>query len=305
MKIVSFGAVRAEQPGVLLKDESIVPLGPLLVQAGLTALSTNDVLAMLDYLQPIIEAELPYAPEVLPKGSVRIGPPVPFPNKILVAGGNYQSHVDEAMHMKNAPSPTVPIIVFKPSNTVIGQGDGLVRPIESQQLDYETEIGVVIGRGGRYISREDAYDHVAGYMITNDVTARDFARIEDTKLSPIYAQMTRAKGIVSGAPCGPWIATRDEIPDPHNLRLQCWVNGELRQDGLSNEMIVDIPGLIEDFSKVIELQPGDFIMTGTTTGCGAFQDPPKFLFEGDVVEMEITGLGHLTTPIIADRVRVR
>ncbi len=301
MRIVSFGPVRAEQPGVILEDGTIVPLSPLLRQAGLTELGTNDILAMLDYLQPIIEAAIPNAPERLAPGTTRIGPPVPRPEKILVAGGNYQSHVDEAMGRKNAPSPSEPIIIFKPSNTVIGPHDALIRPASSQQLDYETEIAVVIGRGGRDIRREDAYDHVAGYMISNDVTARDLA-FKDVALHPMYAQMTRAKGIPTGAPTGPWLATKDEIPDPHDLRLQCWVNGELRQDGRSDEMIVDIPGLIEDFSKIVELSPGDFIMTGTTTGCGAFQTPPSFLFEGDVVRMEITGLGVMETPV-RDEVR--
>ena len=153
MKIVSFGAVRAERPGVLLDDESIVPLAPLLVQVGLTELSTNDILGMLDYLQPIIEAELPFAPEIIPAGSVRIGPPVPSPRKIIVAGGNYQSHVDEAAGRKNAPSPSEPLLIFKPSNTVIGPHDALIRPLQTQQLDYETEIAVVIGRGGDVTSR--------------------------------------------------------------------------------------------------------------------------------------------------------
>jgi 2-keto-4-pentenoate hydratase/2-oxohepta-3-ene-1,7-dioic acid hydratase in catechol pathway len=298
MRIATFGAVRSEQPAIIAEDGGIVPLNPLLRDLGFAELGTNEFLALLDYLQPIVEAALPRARVKLPAGSVRIGPPVPKPEKIIVAGGNYQSHVDEAMHMKNAPSPSVPILVFKPSNTVIGPNDDLVRPRISEQFDYETEIGVVIGRGGFEIKREDAFDHVAGYMITNDVTARDLAMFEDTKISPIYAQMTRAKGIQTGAPCGPWIATKDEIPDPHNLHLQCWVNGKLAQDGWSSEMIVDIPGLIEEFSKVVELSPGDFIMTGTTTGCGAFQDPPRFLTAGDVVRMQIDGLGATETPIV-------
>jgi 2-keto-4-pentenoate hydratase/2-oxohepta-3-ene-1,7-dioic acid hydratase in catechol pathway len=301
VKIVSFGAVRAEQPGVLLADESIVPLGPLLVGAGFTSLSTNDILAMLDYLQPIIEAELAKGPASIPAGSVRLGPPVTAPPKIIVAGGNYQSHVDEAAGKKNSPSPSEPLLIFKPSNTVIGPNDALVRPRQTEQLDYETEIAVVIGRGGRHIAREDAYDHVAGYMISNDVTARDLA-FKDMALHPMFSQITRAKGIPTGAPIGPWLVTKDEIPDPHQLELRCWVNGELRQFGSSSEMIVDIPGLIADFSKVLELSPGDFIMTGTTTGCGAFQNPPTFLFEGDVVRMEITGLGVLETPIVDERV---
>jgi 2-keto-4-pentenoate hydratase/2-oxohepta-3-ene-1,7-dioic acid hydratase in catechol pathway len=300
MKIVSFGPPRAEQPGVLISDREIVPLAPLLLKAGLTALDTNAILALLPYIQPLIEQHLADPPSVLDAQTTRLGPPVPRPEKIIIAGGNYQSHVDEAFGKKGAPSPTEPLIIFKPSNTVIGPNDTLVRPAQSQQLDYETEIAVVIGRGGHRIPRERAYDHIAGYMIGNDVTARDLA-FKDMALHPMYSQITRAKGILTGAPTGPWLATKDEIPDPHDLQLRCWVNGELRQDGHSDEMIVDIPDLIADFSKVLELSPGDIIMTGTTTGCGAFQTPPTFLFGGDVLRLEITGLGTMETPV-ADEV---
>jgi 2-keto-4-pentenoate hydratase/2-oxohepta-3-ene-1,7-dioic acid hydratase in catechol pathway len=300
MRIVSFGAPRAEQPGVLVSDDKIVPLAPLLVAAGLTALDTNAILPLLPYLQPLIEEQLDGAPYLVEASTTRLGPPVPRPEKVIIAGGNYQSHVDEAAGMKDAPSPSEPLIIFKPSNTVIGPHDTLVRPAQSQQLDYETEIAVVIGRGGHRIPRERAYDHIAGYMICNDVTARDLA-FKDVGLNPMFSQITRAKGIPTGAPTGPWIATKDEIPDPHNLHLQCWVNGELRQDGRSDEMIVDIPGLVADISKVLDLSPGDIIMTGTTRGCGAFQDPPTFLFAGDVLRLEITGLGVMETPV-ADEV---
>ncbi|MFI1016393.1 fumarylacetoacetate hydrolase family protein [Streptomyces sp. NPDC020965] len=301
MKIVSFGPAGAEQPGVLLEGErQIAPLIPLLERHGLPGLDTNAFLGLLPQLQSIIEAALKEPGEVIEVGATRLGSPVPRPEKIIVAGGNYQSHVDEASGQKNAPSPTEPLLIFKPSNTVIGPHDALVRPAHSEQLDYETEIAVVIGRGGHRIAPEDAYDHVAGYMIGNDVTARDLA-FKDMALNPMYSQITRAKGIPAGAPFGPWLATRDEIADPHRLRLRCWVNGELRQDGWSNEMIIDIPHLIADFSTVLRLSPGDIIYTGTTTGCGAFQNPPKFLFGGDVVRMEITGLGVMETPV-ADEV---
>jgi 2-keto-4-pentenoate hydratase/2-oxohepta-3-ene-1,7-dioic acid hydratase in catechol pathway len=298
MKIVSYGAKRAERPGVFVPERGIAPLDPLLRSLGLRALDTNTLLGMLDYLQPMIEGALD-GPDVewIDPATTRLGSPVPFPEKVLVAGGNYQSHVDEAMGMKNAPSPSEPIIIIKPSNTVIGPHDNMIVPRQTEQFDYETEIGVVIGRGGRHIALEDAYDHVAGYLISNDVTARDLA-FKDVHISPVFAQMTRAKGIPTGAPLGPWLVTKDEIPDPHKLELRCWVNGELRQQGSSEEMIVDIPHLIEDFSKILELEPGDVIMTGTTTGCGAFQDPPSFLRGGDVVRMEITGLGVMETPVV-------
>jgi 2-keto-4-pentenoate hydratase/2-oxohepta-3-ene-1,7-dioic acid hydratase in catechol pathway len=299
VKIITFGPERAEQPGILVNEGQIAPLAGLLTRAGLPSVDTNTFLAFLPFLQPIIETGLSGYEPLIDVSTVRLGPPVPRPEKIVVAGGNYRSHVDEAMGKKDAPIPSEPLIIFKPSNTVIGPRDRLLRPAQSQKLDYETEIVVVIGRGGRNISRHDAYDHIAGYMIGNDVTARDLA-FKDMHLHPMYSQITRAKGIATGAPIGPWIATKDEIPDPHSLRLRCWVNGELRQDGMSSEMIVDIPGLLEDFSKVLEFSPGDIIFTGTTTGCGAFQKPPKFLFAGDIVRMEITGLGTMETPIADD-----
>lgn len=301
MKIVSYGSVRAERPGIFVPGRGIAPLDPLLRSLGYTTVETNQLFAMLDFLQPVIEEALERADvEWIPEGSVRLGPAVPAPPQVIVAGGNYQSHVDEAAGMKNAPSPSEPIIIFKPSNTVIGPTDGLVKPQQSEAFDYETEIGVVIGRGGRYIKAEDAYDHVAGYAIANDVTARDLA-FKDVHINAMFSQMTRAKGIPTGAPIGPWVVTKDEIPDPHKLTLRCWVNDELRQEGSSEEMIVDIPHLIEDFSKVLELSPGDIIMTGTTTGCGAFQTPPVFLSPGDIVRMEISGLGVMETPVVEDR----
>lgn len=298
MKLVTFGAVRAERPGIYVPGKGIAPLDPLLRSLGRSALEMNEFLSLLDVLQPEVEEALTRDDTVwIDEDSVRLGPPVTAPEKVIVAGGNYQSHVDEAAGMKDAPTPSEAIIVFKPSNTVIGPRDALKRPYNSEQLDYETEIGVIIGRGGSDIPLERAYEHVAGYCISNDVTARDLA-FKEVHVNPMFQQMTRAKGIPTGSPLGPWLVTKDEIPDPHHLRLRCWVNGELRQDGMSSEMIIDIPHLIADFSRAMELSPGDIIMTGTTTGCGAFQDPPSYLFEGDVVRMEISGLGVMETPVV-------
>lgn len=298
MKIVNFGPARAERPGVFVPGKGIAPLDPLLRSLGRSSLEMNEFLSLLDILQPEVEEALKGEDVIwIDEASVRLGPPVSAPEKIIVAGGNYQSHVDEASGMKNAPSPSEPIICLKPSNTAIGHKDSLVRPHNSEQFDYEVEIGVIIGRGGRDIPLERAYEHVAGYCISNDVTSRDLA-FKEVHINPIFQQMMRAKGMPTGAPLGPWLVTKDEIPDPHDLQLRCWVNGELRQDGHSSEMIVDVPHLIEDFSRAMELSPGDVIMTGTTTGCGAFQDPPVYLFEGDLVRMEISGLGVMETPVV-------
>src|ERR1700685_4209709 len=194
MKIVSYGPERAEQPGVLIDEHYVVPLARILTKSGYPAFDTNAILSLLPYLRPVIESALRSDVQKINIKTVRLGPPVPRPEKILVAGGNYRSHVDEAAGMVNAPIPSEAIMIFKPSNTVIGPRDRLIRPLQSEKFDYETEIVVVIGRGGRNISRERAYEHIAGYMIGNDVTARDMA-FKDMHLNPIFAQMTRAKGI--------------------------------------------------------------------------------------------------------------
>jgi 2-keto-4-pentenoate hydratase/2-oxohepta-3-ene-1,7-dioic acid hydratase in catechol pathway len=298
MKIVSFGPERAEQPGVLLDEQHIVPLVPVLLRAGLPALDTNSVLAFLPYLQPVIEAALKDPEQVVESSSTRLGPPVPKPEKIIVAGGNYQSHVDEASGKKNAPSPSEPLLIFKPSNTVIGPRDALIRPAQSRQLDYETEIAVVIGRGGHNIARDDAYDHIAGYMIGNDVTARDLA-FKDIALSPLYSQITRAKGIPTGAPFGPWLVTKDEIADVQKLSMWLDVNGQRCQTGSTSTMIFTMAKCIAYLSTFLTLLPGDIVTTGTPPGVGLGMKPPKFLEVGDVMTLGIEKLGEQKQKVVA------
>jgi 2-keto-4-pentenoate hydratase/2-oxohepta-3-ene-1,7-dioic acid hydratase in catechol pathway len=292
MKIVSFGPRKSEQAGVLRLDGKIAPLNAILLDAGLTPLGMNEILGLLDHLQPIIERALPTAYTIAADG-IRMGPPVPEPPKIIVTGANYQSHLDEVGGML----PPQPLLYLKPSNVVVGARDELVRSRLTEQLDYETELAVVIGRGGRQIAAQDVYDHIAGYMICDDVTARDLA-FRDIALHPIFAQVTRAKGIPTGAPTGPWLVTKDEIPDPHALAMHCWVNGELRQSGSTSDMLFDVPTMVASFSEVLDLSPGDIIMTGTVAGSGAAMKPPQFLKAGDVVRMEIDGLGVMETPVV-------
>ncbi len=298
MRLVSYGPRRAEAPGVLLDDDTILPLAPLLAEVGVVGGDMNAVLGMLDALRPAIDRAIAADGPRVPRAGTRLGPPVPRPENVIVAGGNYLSHVREAAHVTGGDGqpPSLPLLVLKPSRSVIGPTDPLVRPRESQQLDYETELGVVIGRGGARIRREDAMEHVGGYMIVNDVTARDVA-MGEVHVSPLFMQLTRGKGFPTFCPCGPFIATRDEIPDPHALRIRCWVNGELRQDDTTADMIVDVPGLVATCSDAMELTPGDIILTGTPAGCGGLMDPPRFLWAGDVVTMEIEGLGRMDTPI--------
>jgi 2-keto-4-pentenoate hydratase/2-oxohepta-3-ene-1,7-dioic acid hydratase in catechol pathway len=301
MKLVSFGPARCEQPGVLVGDDGdqIVPLAALLTDLGLPpGAGMNAVLGLLPYLRPMI-AELladPRAPRVA-VSHTRLGPPVPAPPSVIVIGGNFHSHVAEMSGMNGGVPPKEPIIVPKPTTNVIGPHDPVVKPAVTDELDYEAEMGVVVGRGGRHIGRAEALGHVAGYLNIQDMTARD--QILPPGEPWMHVQMGRAKGFDGSSPCGPWLLTADEVEDPQDLDMRMWVNGELRQRGNTSDMVVDVAGLIESVSAVFRLRPGDILITGTPAGVGAKMDPPRFLRPGDHISMEITGLGKTDNPIVA------
>jgi 2-keto-4-pentenoate hydratase/2-oxohepta-3-ene-1,7-dioic acid hydratase in catechol pathway len=298
MKLVSYGERGAEQPGVLVEEERIVPLAPLLEELGLRGADMCVVVGLLDVILPLIEETVAASNGgAVRLSETRLGPPIPHPEKILVIGGNYQSHVDEAKAITKGIPPSRPIIVFKPPSNIVGPYDPIVRPLGTTKLDYEGELAVVIGRGGRRITRERAMDHVAGYMNGDDVGDRAVMMGDGLEIG-LYMQPTRGKGYDTFCPIGPWLATKDEIDDPHDLSLRVWVNDELRQDGSTAEMLVDIPGLIEDASSVMRLSPGDVLLTGTPEGCGGMRNPPIFLQPGDVVRQEISGMGVMENPIV-------
>jgi 2-keto-4-pentenoate hydratase/2-oxohepta-3-ene-1,7-dioic acid hydratase in catechol pathway len=297
MRLVSYGEHGAERPGVLVDDERIVPLGPLLDDFGLRGADMRAVLGLFDEIEDALDETVVAARNHIAVANTRLGPPVPRPEKILVIGGNYQAHVDEAAAITKGKPPTIPIIVFKPSTNITGPYDPIVRPLGTSKLDYEGELAVVIGRGGRRIPRERAMQHVAGYMNGDDVGDRAVMMGDGLEIG-LYMQPTRGKGYDTFCPIGPWLLTRDEVDEPGALRLRLWVNGELRQDFLAGDMIVDIPRLIEDASAVMRLSPGDILLTGTAAGCGGMAKPPVFLQPGDVVRQEITGLGVMENPIV-------
>jgi len=220
---------------------------------------------------------------------VRLRAPVPAPNKILCIGQNYRDHVLE----QNAKMPEKPIIFAKFTNTVIGPGDDIVHPTTTRELDYEAELVVVIGKTGKHIAREQAYEYVAGYMAGHDVTARDLQRGD--------GQWVRAKSQDTFAPLGPYLVTRDQIPDPQALDIKMWANGEVRQDSNTANLIFDVPHLIAFISEGMTLEPGDLIFTGTPPGVGAWRKPePVFLQPGDETTVEVAGLGRLINRIVAD-----
>lgn len=209
--------------------------------------------------------------------------PVPRPGKILCVGRNYVEHVEEM----NKDIPVEPILFCKFANSIVGSGATVTMPPQTEMVDWEAELGVVIGRTVKNIAPGDVWDCIAGYTCMNDLSARDLQRRT--------GQWTRGKAIDGFLPTGPTLVTPDEVGDPQNLAVRCLVNGEVQQDGNTSQMIFDIPTLISFISETITLEPGDCIATGTPPGVGAGQEPPRFLQPGDVVVVEVEKVGRLTT----------
>jgi 2-keto-4-pentenoate hydratase/2-oxohepta-3-ene-1,7-dioic acid hydratase in catechol pathway len=260
--------------------------------AGLPERSAHDMVAAIAHVSGLSKIAVPPAAGYRLEGARVVAPiPVP-PHNIMCVGKNYHAHAHEftksgfdAGAKVEEAVPEHPIIFTKPSSCIVGPG--AVIPLWEgldAAVDYEAELAVVIGRGGRGISRGQALQHVFGYTIINDVTARDLQRQ--------HKQWFLGKGIDGFGPMGPWIVTADEI-DGSDLRIQCRVNGETRQNATTADLIFDIPALIETISKSVTLCPGDVIATGTPEGVGIGFNPPRFLSEGDVVEVEIEGIGIL------------
>jgi 2-keto-4-pentenoate hydratase/2-oxohepta-3-ene-1,7-dioic acid hydratase in catechol pathway len=207
------------------------------------------------------------------------------PGKIVCVGLNYRDHAAEG----GMDLPKAPLLFAKWPNTLIGHGDPVVLPPETTQVDYEAELGVVIGRSARRVSERDALDHVSGYICVNDVSARDMQFAD--------GQWTRGKSPDTFCPVGPRLVPREEIDDPQALAIRCIVNGEALQDSSTAQMIFSVAEIISYASQVITLEPGDLIATGTPAGVGVFRDPKVLLSDGDEVSVEVEGLGTLTNPI--------
>ena len=195
-------------------------------------------------------------------------------------------------------TPTLPVMFQKPRSALSGPADPIIRPTESAQLDYEAELAIVIGKAGRRIPASRAAEHIAGYMIANDVSARDLMEGESRKLgSPVLLQIMRSKGSDTFLPTGPWLVTADEAGSYENIRIQTWVNDEPRQDAYAKEMTSSPHEIIEWLSAITTLQPGDIISTGTPSGVALGMPAPVWLTPGDTVRIHMTGLGTMTTPV--------
>ena len=231
---------------------------------------------------------------------VRILTPIARPGKILAAAGNYQAHIDEGGGTKVDPTIRTPRIFMKPATSLIGPDDPLVLPTVSEQVDWEMELVVVIGRPGRDIPKSEALDHVAGYTIMNDVSARSMSwGVENREVHAWdgFFDWLVGKWIDGFAPTGPWIVTADEIEDPQDLQLTFDLNGERWQDASTGGMIFDCADLISFASRTMTLEPGDMIATGTPAGVGVATG--RFLRPGDEMVGEISGIGQLRTPVVA------
>jgi len=221
-----------------------------------------------------------------PLAGVRLAAPILRPQKFLAIGLNYADHVAET----GLKAPEFPVFFNKQNTCVVGPGAPVHRPRVSTMLDYEGELGIVIGRRCRHVPRERAHEVIAGYVVVNDVTVRDWQMKAPT--------MTIGKSFDTHGPIGPWIVTADELRDPHGLGLKTWVNGELRQNANTSQMIFDCFAQIATLTTAFTLEPGDLIATGTPSGVGLMQG--KFMVPGDVVRIEIEGIGRLENPVIEE-----
>lgn len=248
----------------------------LLSRVGIEASETAQVIGQQEAIAAAVATARPGA------GELDLRCPIVRPTKVLAIGLNYMDHIRET----NSKVPERPVLFAKFPNTLNDPyGRIVVDPDLTEKADYEVELAVVIGKRTRRVARADALDHVFGYAVGNDVSARDWQFADP--------QFDRSKGFDTFCPIGPWITTADEVPDPQALGLRSWVNGEVRQDSSTKEMVHGVAELIAFLSRGMTLEPGDVLLTGTPHGVGLAMDPPRFLVPGDVVRCEVDGLGAI------------
>ncbi|HVL58886.1 MAG TPA: fumarylacetoacetate hydrolase family protein [Burkholderiaceae bacterium] len=282
MKLVRYGAPGQEKPGLIDPQGRLRDLSRVIADIDGNALAPTS----LARLAGLPADEMPLVPD-----NPRLGPPVARVSKFVAIGLNYTDHAIES----NAPIPKEPIIFMKTPSSIVGANDDVMLPRGSKKMDWEIELAIVIGSRARYVTKNDALKHVAGYMICNDVSEREF----QLERGP---QWDKGKGCDTFGPIGPWIATTDEIPDPQNLDMWLDVNGEKRQRGNTKTMIFDCATLVSYVSEFMTLYPGDIITTGTPPGVGMGMKPqPQYLKAGDVVTLGIQGLGEQRQRVVEFR----
>ena len=255
----------------------------------------RDMLTLVDSGVDLAAARAQFTPAMqVALADVKLLAPIPRPHKnVMCLGLNYLEHAEETANQvgRNGKAPTYPIVFTKCASSVIGHEANIpFDPDTCANLDWEAELGVILGKGGKKISRENAMSHVFGYTVINDISARD--------IQLNHKQYFLGKSIDGGCPIGPYIVTADEIPDPQNLNLTCRVNGLTKQASNTRHMIFDIATIIECLSRGMTLEAGDIIATGTPSGVGFVRQPPEFLVPGDVVECEVEGVGILRNTVV-------
>ena len=271
MKLLRYGTQGIEKPGMMAADGTIRDLSGHIED--LTGAELSD--ASLARLRDIDVNSLPVV-----EGSARLGPCVGNVGKFVCIGLNYADHAAES----GMALPEEPVIFFKATSAIMGPNDDVEIPRHSVKTDWEVELGVVIGKAAKYIPESEALDHVAGYCVINDLSERDFQLHRS-------GQWVKGKSADTFGPIGPWMVTRDEVPDPQNLAMYLEVNGHRYQDGSTKTMHFDVATIVSHLSQFMSLQPGDVISTGTPPGVGMGQKPETYLKPGDVIELEIEGLG--------------
>lgn len=278
-------------PAVVGQDESVYLVRDLVGNAPTTMIEL--IAAGPELLATLGQADAP------PVEGAELLAPIPRPSRcVFCVGWNYLEHFEEGRGKRGSnydppEIPDYPTLFSKPPTSVVGPGGGVFHPGPySEQLDWEVELAVIIGKGGRNISPEDAMSHVFGYTVGVDVSVRDFQRRHG-------AQWFKGKAFDTHCPLGPWIVTADEIPDPYSLHLELSVNGDVKQSDPTSLMVFKLPRIIEEFSIGVALEPGDVILSGTPSGIGYARRPPQFMKVGDEMVATISGIGSLVNPIVA------
>ena len=284
MKLVRYGPPGREKPGMIDADGVLRDLSRKVDDINGEALAP----ASLSSLRKLDVRRLPAV-----KGRPRLGPCVATPSKFVAIGLNFSDHAKET----GSPIPEYPVVFFKSPTCIVGANDNIMQPLESTQLDWEVELGVVIGRTARYVAVKDALRYVAGYCVINDVSEREF------QLKRSASQWSKGKGCDTFGPLGPYLVTSDEVKDPQNLDMWLDVNGERRQTGNTRTMIFNVARVVADVSRYMTLLPGDVITTGTPPGVALGMKPPVWLKPGDIVTLGIQGLGEQRQRVVPFRGR--
>jgi 2,4-diketo-3-deoxy-L-fuconate hydrolase len=284
MKLIRWSEPGREKPGLLLSDGTRIDASGFGSDYDEAFFGNNGLLALRRWL----DANSSSAPRI--PASARLGPPIVRPSKIVCIGLNFRDHAAES----KMELPTEPVIFFKATTALVGPNDPLVIPRRATKVDWEVELAVVIGKKAAYLSREEAMEFVAGFVLHNDYSERSF-QLERG------GQWVKGKSADTFAPLGPFLATPDELPDFNALRMWLKVNGQLRQNSSTANLIFGVPTLVSYLSQFMTLLPGDLISTGTPAGVGLGMSPPQYLKPGDVVELGIDGLGESRQQVLESR----